>query len=73
MLPVSTEVMLSELSTTKLILDKWMTAIAKGIPVIDIPTEEINLHKFLRELCGELRIASNKCDSLSETIMDVLR
>jgi hypothetical protein len=75
MLSVSKEVVLKELETAKAYLAKWEQRLEEGIPEIDFPATGNSsnaLEDFLRELCGELRVVSGKCDTLAEVLMDSL-
>jgi hypothetical protein len=75
-LTVSRDVMLEELQTAVSYLNKWITKLnEQGIPGVDTPvtgTSDEALVDFIRELCGELRVVSGKCDSLSEVVLDTL-
>lgn len=75
MLTLSREVMLEELRSAQVYIAKWAARLEQGIPGIDVPvtgTTEIYLDRFVREMCGELRIVSGKCDSLVEVLQDSL-
>ena len=75
MLPISREVLLKELETARDYLNKWLQKVNEGIPGIDIPASgsaEDHLEEFVRELCGELRIVSGKCDTLSDVVGEAL-
>jgi hypothetical protein len=76
MLTVSRDVMLEELQTASSYLQKWIVKLnTQGIPGIDTPitgTSDEAFVDFIRELCGELRVVSGKCDSLSEVVLDCL-
>lgn len=67
-LPVTNEVLLAELTSSKAILEAWIAKVEAGIPGIDIPTPQEHLEDFLRPLCGELLIVAHKCESLSNVI-----
>ncbi len=67
-LPVTPPVILQELAGAKEILDKWMLAIAQGIPMIDLPADEDSLENFMRALCGELLVVAGKCTTLAEVL-----
>lgn len=70
MLPLSSELLISELESTRAVLDKWITRVKEGIPMVDLPADEESFARFVRELCGELAICSRKCDSLSEILSE---
>lgn len=68
-LSVDQDTILSELKTSKAILDKWIENIGAGVPVLDIPTSSPEqLEDFVRALCGELLIVTGKCESLSNVL-----
>lgn len=74
MLPVSRDLLLTELTSARDYLVKWISIIEEGIPGVDIPVSSGNsedrLDEFIRELCGELRVISGKCDTLAEVVAD---
>jgi hypothetical protein len=75
MMTISRDVLLKELETAREYLDKWITKVNEGIPGIDIPAAgdaEEHIDVFVRELCGELRIISGKCDNLAEVVIDTI-
>jgi hypothetical protein len=75
MLPISREVLIKELETAKDYLDKWLQKVEAGIPGIDIPASgsaENHIEDFVREFCGEMRVVSGKCDTLSEVMSEAL-
>lgn len=67
-LPISPPVLLQELDAAKVILVKWLEAVAGGIPMIDLPADEDALAEFLRELCGELLLVAGKCETLAQVL-----
>lgn len=76
MLPISKEVLLKELETAREYLDKWHQRVQDGIPGLDIPatgTAEEHIEEFMRELYGELRVVSGKCDTLSDVLSEALQ
>lgn len=75
MMTISRDVLLKELETAREYLDKWIAKVNEGIPGIDIPASgdsEEHIDNFVRELCGELRIISGKCDNLAEVVIDTI-
>ena len=68
MLPVTQETMLSELKTSKAILESWIQKVEAGIPGLDIPAPPDRLADFMGALCGELLIVSGKCENLSNVL-----
>jgi len=78
MLPVSRELMLSEIRSTRTILEKWEKIVdpeceGQGLPVLDIQGSMDNLHECLIEMQAELVIAAGKCENLAEAIHNKLR
>lgn len=70
-LPVSPDVILQELTTAKVILEKWEKILNEvGVPGTDVPGGEDQLDDFSRELCGELRLVGGKCNNLADTIVE---
>ena len=67
-LPVTTEVMLSELKTAKAVIEAWEHKLEAGIPGVDLPAAPEVVDDFLRALCGELLIVSSKCENLSRVL-----
>jgi len=69
-LPVSPDVIHSELEAARDILNKWIKKVGEdGLPNIDIPgSDEQALGNFLNELVGELQVVSGKCDTLADVI-----
>lgn len=74
MLPISVEVLTSELDTARSYIDKWLTKIREeGLPGIDVPVSgdpDVHLERFVREMCNELRIVSGKCDTLAQVVLE---
>jgi len=68
LIPVSKDVILSELCGARSILDKWIKQINGGLPVIDVTGTPEDLRDLLAELCGELVLVGNKCHSLSDVL-----
>ena len=76
-IPVSLELIADELKGVRAIADKWISKIEAGVPgitaaVVD-PNNNFDLEDFIRELCGELLVASGKCETLSSVVGDNLR
>lgn len=75
MMTISRDVLLKELETAREYVDKWINKVNEGIPGIDIPASgdsDSHIEEFVRELCGELRIVSGKCDNLAEVLIDTI-
>jgi vacuolar-type H+-ATPase subunit E/Vma4 len=72
MLNLSSKVLRVELETAKDILQKWLTQLEEGLPVIDVPADADHLEQMLREIVGELRVVSGKCDTLAEILAENL-
>lgn len=68
LLPVTQEVMLSELKSSKDILEAWIQKIEAGIPGMDVPAPPERLEDFMRAFCGELLIVSGKCENMSNVL-----
>lgn len=67
-LPVSTQVLLSELAAARALIEKWEQTVGTGIPGVDFPGSEDVTEGFVTELCGELLIVAGKCQTLAEVI-----
>lgn len=67
-LPVSREVILSELDAARAILQKWDEAVRAGIPGVDVHAPEEALEEFVAQLSGELLIVTGKCQTLAEVL-----
>lgn len=73
MFAVSREVILNELRSARDYLDRWIGAVSSEIPGVDIPASgdvDVKQDSFVRELCGELRVVSGKCDTLAEVLAE---
>jgi len=68
-LPVSPDLISSELESAKKILEKWIEKVNSGLPVIDEPGDDQQLDLLIRELCGELRVCAGKCGNLAEILL----
>lgn len=70
MLPISPDVIHSELVAGRDILTKWIEKLDKeGVPNIDHPGADPRaLEFFLTELVGELQVVSGKCDTVADVI-----
>ncbi len=67
-LPVTQDVLISELETSKKYLEEWIEKVKEGIPGVDRPAPPDVLDDFLRSLCGELLVVSGKCENLSHVL-----
>lgn len=68
LLAVTQETILSELKSSKDILESWIKKAEEGIPGLDIPAPPDRLEDFMRAFCGELLIVSGKCENLSNVL-----
>jgi len=69
-LPVSAELLYSEVESAEAVLAKWKKAIGEGIPGVDIPSTEEALYRFIAQLCGELMVVAGKCQNLAAVVSD---
>jgi hypothetical protein len=71
-LPVSPDLIHEELQGTINILTKWLDAVNKGVPGVDIPGPDVEeaLDNFLRELTGELLLAAGKAHNLAVVLSE---
>lgn len=67
-LPVSSPIIISELTAAKTILEAWLERVENGVPGVDIPAPPEQLEDFMRGLCGELLVVSTKCENLSNIL-----
>ena len=72
MLPLSSELIVAELEAAKTVLQKWLETFQEGLPQIDRPGTGQELDLLVRQFCGELRVVSGKCDTLSEVLTEAL-
>lgn len=70
MLPVEQDLIRSELVGTKEILEKWISRVEAGLPMLDQPGTEQALDDFIRALCGELLVAAGRCETLSAVLRE---
>jgi hypothetical protein len=73
MLPVSSEVLISELALAEKIIAKWKSKVEEGIPGVDLVANEDALASFVMELCGELSLVSGKCETLAAVLSEGMR
>jgi hypothetical protein len=69
-LPVTQDVILSELETAHRILEKWYAKTKEGIPGVDMPGSPDMLEDHLRSFCGELLLVAAKCENLAHVLMN---
>ncbi|MGB5215078.1 MAG: hypothetical protein WBN88_15700 [Anderseniella sp.] len=69
-LPITPDTIDGEIETAVLILNGLRKRLT-SIPVVDKPASEEQFIDFVRELCGELMVAGNKCSSLSAILADL--
>jgi hypothetical protein len=67
-MPVSPDLILTEMVGAKEILDKWIAAYEKGEVPGMMPSTDQAAEDFMRELCGELMLAASKCHNLAEIL-----
>ena len=69
-LPVTPDTIDSEVeSAIKILTD--IRGRLQAIPGEDMPASEPRFLEYTRELCGELMIAANKCNSLASVLADL--
>lgn len=78
MLPVSRELLLSEIRSAKAILGRWEEIVDPecdkgGLPGIDMHGSKEQLYECLIEMQAEMVIAAGKCENLAEAIHNRLR
>jgi len=71
-LPVSPDNIHEELESVEKLVKKWREAVGKGLPGIDIPTQdaEAKLDAFMRQLTGELILVAGKCQNLAVVLSE---
>jgi len=69
-LPVSAEVLYSELEAAQAVLAKWHKLVGEGIPGVDTPATEHATFAFVTQLCGELLVVAGKCQNLAAVVSD---
>jgi vacuolar-type H+-ATPase subunit E/Vma4 len=69
MLPVTSEVIRSELEATKEILEKWLEKVNDGIPGMDVPAEDLSIEIWVRQFCGELNLIAGRCETLAGVLL----
>ena len=67
-LPVTQDVILSELDSAQKILAKWHAAAKEGIPGVDVPGPQDSMEDYLRSFCGELLLVAGKCETLANLL-----
>ena len=77
MLPLSTPVILTELETMKVVLEKWIEKVQAGVPGVDVPMSGMTapgdrIDVWLNELIGELRLVSGKSHNISEILASAI-
>lgn len=78
MLPISRELLLTEIRSAKAILERWEKYVDPEdkdhpLPALDVAAPRENLVECLIELQAELVIAAGKCENLAESIHNRLR
>ncbi len=68
MLPISKAVLKEEINLALRVLNKWDQKMDAGIPGVEFPAAEDQLHDFLRELCGEFMLLSGKLENIADII-----
>lgn len=69
-LPVSEATILREVESAQQILTEIRDRL-DSIPGVTMPGSEQQLSEFLRELCGDLFVASNKCNGLAQVLSEL--
>jgi hypothetical protein len=76
MVPISQQILLEEIESAKLILDKWAEKVAAGIPGVDVPMsgnmpagERLDL--WLLEMMGELQLVSGKTANIVSILSEL--
>ena len=70
-LPLTPDLIYDEIKSAREILTRWEDRVQK-IPGADTPATEEELAQFVRELSGELLIASGKMQNLSVVLTERL-
>jgi hypothetical protein len=78
MLPVSRQLLLSEIRSAKAILDRWEKYMdpeneESPLPALDVAAPKEHLVECLIEMQAELVIVAGKCENLAESIHNRLR
>lgn len=78
MLPVSRELLLSEIRSAKAVLERWEKFADpentdSPMPALDVPAPMEHLVECLIEMQAELVIVAGKCENLAESIHNRLR
>lgn len=78
MLPVSRQLLLSEIRSARAILDRWEKIVDPDnreapMPVLDVQAPREHLAECLIEMQAELVIVAGKCENLAESIHTRLR
>lgn len=72
MIPIASQTLLDEMSSIKVIVDKWVEKVAAGVPGTDtIPSgmdSGQRLDVWITELVGELRLVSGKTENIAQII-----
>jgi hypothetical protein len=69
-LPISSELLLSEIQTALAVLAKWKERVEAGIPGVDLPADEASTYRFVSELCGEILVVAGKCQNVAAILTD---
>jgi len=71
-LPISPDNIHTELEHVEAIVKKWREFIGKGIPGVDMPTQdaEVKLDAFLRQFTGEMLFVSGKCQNMAVVLSE---
>jgi hypothetical protein len=74
LLPVSTELLQSEILSARDILDRQLAKLEAGVPGQDIPaTRPEALLEFVDQLCGELLVAAGKLETVVSVVGNTTR
>lgn len=68
MTALDTNTILQEVDSIKVLIDKWVAKLEKGLPSVDTPGTVMDLGLLLEKLIGELRLVSGKSMNLAEIL-----
>jgi hypothetical protein len=70
MIPLSKEVLNTEIIVAEGILKKWKDKLAAGIPAQEVPGDEAALDQFTREMIAEFLVVAGKFETLATIISE---
>lgn len=67
LMPISADVLYDEIESAEKLLAKWKGILNEGLPGLDIPASdaEVKFEAVMREMTGELFLASGKLQNLA--------